>query len=820
MQSSQSIYLGKERKRWGWSRTILQSIRIKKVNKALNNIHNQITDELTKSIHLENSTFKKFFTYKFFENLPLNSLIYIGEFFDDLKQIEESTLHYIFIWKQNQLMKNRNAYLKNAKNYLINLNQILDGKNPNNGIHDIIKAYSKNYDEYKISYKKWIATLKKAFEQLNNNLIQDPKLDHFKKILDLSLKMSENEYEILEKGSFQYYEAEDRTFINPILNYHVLINIYFKCFDIIKSAIINATDITAPDETIEALPFKDILQSVLETYTELQLPFEEQKQTNKLNSTLLLKLKRAQQLFDENFKVEETLTEKEDREYLLANIHFSGTQITLKQACKILQIKPLKDLDTSLQEVEKGTKSIEAHNKYFDEKLKEIRNLSLKYHPDKQQEQKDPIEQRLIYDVINALKKIQHNYIARNLDMCEQPIVYRLFKKEPLQKMVETEFLRPDMLKEQHLRDIVFWRGELLMKGRNTFLSHAKYYLEKCHSLLDSCSIWSRDQRNELASIKEQWEKSEQPYQTVYREEWINRLEQQKKSTQKKECKAIRKYADHLLEDAHKQYQILLSEGRGQKGDQTFVQPILDYRALGELYFKFFDFAEKNQISHPYPLITEETKQTIQTFSYGDLLTSAQETLHKILSGKTEEMSLLFFQLERGQQLLQETFKRKQTILEKSEKRSQEEFKKREEDDLRNRRKMEELIQASEETREELALCRAAREEAERQAASKRAIIEQCYQGMKKMLLPICCEKLQELDQPLQAAIDEESKEVIVQAAIDYENGVLGEEVIEAIIEEIKSDRMTIIEAKKITPALIKRALGKVLHPQDCENVL
>ncbi|MGL9779570.1 MAG: ankyrin repeat domain-containing protein [Wolbachia sp.] len=79
--------------------------------------------------------------------------------------------------------------------------------------------------------------------------------------------------------------------------------------------------------------------------------------------------------------------------------------------------------------------------------------------------------------------------------------------------------------------------------------------------------------------------------------------------------------------------------------------------------------------------------------------------------------------------------------------------------------------------------------------------------SLERIAIKVCASKLAGFDEELQSAVDEESEDKIVEAAMSYARGS-PEQVIDAIIEEIKINREQIIKEGRVSAEIIEAGIG------------
>ncbi|WP_265027456.1 MULTISPECIES: hypothetical protein [unclassified Wolbachia] len=515
------------------------------------------------------------------------------------------------------------------------------------------------------------------------------------------------------------------------------------------------------------------------------------------------------------------------------------TTVTVKRGLESFKMEwlPLY-LDRSLGAVRDGTKTMEDHNKYFNEQVREILKLSKVYHPDKQeQEVNKNSEQILINNVTQALRNI-HDYITKDKGMVENRVVYRLFEDAPIKNIIDRGTLKVgNIVAKSELSSIAFWEGEILMRGRNEYLSSARSCVEVLSKLPKDGNV--------INDVRKGFDESYKRYRNLYQEKWIKNLEELSRNCMRvKELEVVKNDVDMLLKESKEQYEILAGNQRLLEGkaDRVFIEPILEYCNLMNIYFKFFNVTGGkgiNECSMEKNGISEEGKQNIEKLSYQELLKSASDSCNE-LAGKlkrdkrvelsnqgresrTKELGKVLFKLERGAKLLEEKFKERKTLMEREEERiaaEREERRERleaKENEIRKeaqgrKEAQEKLEQLGEVLKQEVQVRQSAEQKAE-QVAQRVKQLEQALEekSLERIAIKVCASKLAGLDEELQSAVNEESEDKIVEAAVGCTSGS-PEQVINAIIEEIKINREQIIKEGKVSVGVIEAGIRSLLN--------
>ncbi|WP_341814262.1 hypothetical protein [Wolbachia endosymbiont (group A) of Machimus atricapillus] len=131
-------------------------------------------------------------------------------------------------------------------------------------------------------------------------------------------------------------------------------------------------------------------------------------------------------------------------------------------------------------------------------------------------------------------------------------------------------------------------------------------------------------------------------------------------------------------------------------------------------------------------------------------------------------------------------------------------------DELRKRKLQEKTEKAEREARARQEAEQRAEQEAQaRQSAEQKAKqLEQELEqkNSEKIAIRACCRKLAKLDEELQDAVSKGSEDKIVEAAVGCTRGS-PEQVIDAIIEEIKINREQIIREGKVSVGVIEAGI-------------
>ncbi|WP_375315959.1 hypothetical protein [Wolbachia endosymbiont (group A) of Colletes cunicularius] len=508
------------------------------------------------------------------------------------------------------------------------------------------------------------------------------------------------------------------------------------------------------------------------------------------------------------------------------------TTVTVKRGLESFKMEwLLLYLDRSLGAVRDGTKTMEDHNKYFNEQVREILKLSKVYHPDKQeQEVNKNSEQILINNVTQALRNI-HDYITKDKSMVENRVVYRLFEDAPIKNVIDRDALKVgNKVAKSELSSIAFWEGEILMRGRNEYLSSVRSCLEVLSKLPKDGNV--------INDVRKGFDESYKRYRNLYQEKWIKNLEELSRNcVREKELEVVKNDVDMLLKESKEQYEILAGNQRLLEGkaDRVFIEPILEYCNLMNIYFKFFNVTGGkgiNECSMEKNGISEEGKQNIEKLSYQELLKSASDSCNE-LAGKlkrdkrvelsnqgresrTKELGKVLFKLERGAKLLEEKFKERKTLMEREEERIAAERKEREQKLRELQERIEQDVQARQEAEQRAEqVAQRAEQEAQRaeQVAQRVKQLEQALEekSLERIAIKVCASKLAGLDEELQSAVNEESEDKIVEAAVGCTSGS-PEQVINAIIEEIKINREQIIKEGKVSVGVIEAGIRSLLN--------
>ncbi|WP_425384576.1 hypothetical protein [Wolbachia endosymbiont (group A) of Cerceris ruficornis] len=509
------------------------------------------------------------------------------------------------------------------------------------------------------------------------------------------------------------------------------------------------------------------------------------------------------------------------------------TTVTVKRGLESFKMEwLLLYLDRSLGAVRDGTKTMEDHNKYFNEQVREILKLSKVYHPDKQeQEVNKNSEQILINNVTQALRNI-HDYITKDKSMVEKRVVYRLFEDAPIKNVIDRDALKVgNKVAKSELSSIAFWEGEILMRGRNEYLSSVRSCLEVLSKLPKDGNV--------INDVRKGFDESYKRYRNLYQEKWIKNLEELSRNcVREKELEVVKNDVDMLLKESKEQYEILEGNQRLLEGkaDRVFIEPILEYCNLMNIYFTFFNVAgEKNmeEYCRERDSISEEEKQEIERLSHQELLKSARDTCSELASKLTKnkkgklvnqegresrikELGRVLFELERATKLLEEKFKERKTLMEREEERIAAEREEREQKLRELQERIEQDVQARQEA-EQRAEQEAQRAEQETQRAEQEAQrvkqLEQALEekSLERIAIKVCASKLAGLDEELQSAVNEESEDKIVEAAVGCTSGS-PEQVINAIIEEIKINREQIIKEGKVSVGVIEAGIRSLLN--------
>ncbi|WP_341814263.1 hypothetical protein [Wolbachia endosymbiont (group A) of Machimus atricapillus] len=533
-------------------------------------------------------------------------------------------------------------------------------------------------------------------------------------------------------------------------------------------------------------------------------------------------------LISSTVKNEEIADELEARSSNLIRRIFSvgdETTVTVKRGLESFKMEwlPLY-LDRSLAAVRDGGKTMEDHNKYFNEQVREILKLSKVYHPDKQeQEVNKNSEQILINNVTQALRNI-HDYITKDKSMVENRVVYRLFEDAPIKNVIDRDALKVgNKVAKSELSSIAFWEGEILMRGRNEYLSSVRSCLEVLSKLPKDGNV--------INDVRKGFDESYKRYRNLYQEKWIKNLEELSRNcVREKELEVVKNDVDMLLKESKEQYEILEGNQRLLEGkaDRVFIEPILEYCNLMNIYFTFFNVTGGkgiNECSMEKNGISEEEKQNIEKLSYQELLKSASDSCNE-LAGKlkrdkrvelsnqgresrTKELGKVLFKLERGAKLLEEKFKERKTLMEREEERIAAEREERKQKLRELQERIEQDVQARQEAEQR------AEQEAQRaeQVAQRVKQLEQALEekSLERIAIKVCASKLAGLDEELQSAVNEESEDKIVEAAVGCTSGS-PEQVINAIIEEIKINREQIIKEGKVSVGVIEAGIRSLLN--------
>jgi hypothetical protein len=308
-------------------------------------------------------------------------------------------------------------------------------------------------------------------------------------------------------------------------------------------------------------------------------------------------------------------------------------------------------------------------------------------------------------------------------------------------------------------------------------------------------------------------------YRGLYQEKWIKNLEElRKRCVGMKELEIVKGDVDMLLKESKEQHEILKrsQELVAGRADKMFIQPILEYYILMNIYFAFFNVVGKDDIKEccrERDSISEEEKREIEKLVRQELLKSARDACSELASELTrskksklanqgkedrlKELGKVLFKLEHAVTLLEEGFKVNETLKEREEKRIEGEREER-------RQKLRELRERTEQDVQ-------ARQEVEQRAGREAQRVRQLEQALEQKILEgiairACARKLTRLDEELQDAVNKESEEKIVEAAISCARGS-PEQVIDAIIEEIKINRDQIIKEGRVSAEIIEAGI-------------
>ncbi|WP_157956342.1 hypothetical protein [Wolbachia endosymbiont of Folsomia candida] len=282
--------------------------------------------------------------------------------------------------------------------------------------------------------------------------------------------------------------------------------------------------------------------------------------------------------------------------------NFDGdANMTLNKALEQFKLKGiLTSLDSSLQDVEEGKKSKEKHGEYAKERIKDFQKLSLRYHPDKQIVAADDI-QKTITEIKKALNSV-HDYVMKETHPNKTyGHIYRLFGELPVSLINSGKELYKiiNVAASSKLFYLALWEEGMLMQERNRYLREAKeHYVEPLENMLSLVKkiLSSKEPMQEakncidsMNKIKGSFEKYNEKYQKSYEEMWVQNLKELNQECKSAEgLKIIKPEVEKLVKEAKEQYQILKSNKAGKvKPDGIFVQPMLEYTNLINMYYKF-----------------------------------------------------------------------------------------------------------------------------------------------------------------------------------------------------------------------------------------
>ncbi|WP_341820618.1 ankyrin repeat domain-containing protein [Wolbachia endosymbiont (group A) of Myopa testacea] len=515
----------------------------------------------------------------------------------------------------------------------------------------------------------------------------------------------------------------------------------------------------------------------------------------------------------------------------------------------------LTKLDESLARVRDLGYSKEAREEY-DSSFKEIfmkqyRQLALKFHPDKQHEETKNSSgaqgKSEKMDNLNKMNQIMEKLYEVSKE--KDSFRYTLFSKIAFdllhQKREEcATLINGNVVAE--LENVTIWRQSGLMYSRNEFLSNAQKYLGQYGNNL-----------HENKKLEDDFRKLQEQYIREYEQLWLTELRGLNNRCKKKdELKVIMDEVDNLVNKSTRQLNILNSI-IGKKGkpdsfwgsvwsvitrqndsagkefneqqskipereqrkngdiDECFVLPILEYSYVMGMYKKlskagipkslvveFRRYAkvegteEFNIQERVGKLSFEELQKEIEVledflFNQRDLNLQEQEAMKYINHDKVKAKVILVQALEEYGKFLEDKFKKEKTLFQRME----EEIKEIQRDKRKIKKETEKMQKVAEQAK---------------LRAEQTGIVSTIFL---EMMLDF------EMDRELEK-ITLNSQTIIVQAVVQcvIEHRLPPEQILNAIIEEIKSNEGQIKKEGKVNVELIENVVSGFVIAVDEEQ--
>ncbi|GFR03881.1 uncharacterized protein TNCT_490801 [Trichonephila clavata] len=319
---------------------------------------------------------------------------------------------------------------------------------------------------------------------------------------------------------------------------------------------------------------------------------------------LLPKEKEVPETAQEAYREENRLEETSRIDKLVRTIYrVDDKEMSLSQALDLLQAKwMLLYLDKSLGGVRNKTKSEGEHKKYFESLVKQLMKLSLTYHSDKGKVKDDEM-QKIINQTTKALRNI-HSYIMQDETFILNKdcyLLYRMYNRIPLSTLSSDEKDISGVVKVSsidgmsalfELSLLADQEEGFLMEARNRYLNDAKAFVKSLHNnLLSIKDAEYNDIRSLSANIEHTrkiFDDAYNKYVEEYYKHWVDYLESLNARCEKSELlEVIKEAVEKLLKESKEQYEMLVGQSYGVNPDENFVLPMLDYFILMEAYYKF-----------------------------------------------------------------------------------------------------------------------------------------------------------------------------------------------------------------------------------------
>ncbi|WP_339045257.1 hypothetical protein [Candidatus Mesenet endosymbiont of Agriotes lineatus] len=504
-------------------------------------------------------------------------------------------------------------------------------------------------------------------------------------------------------------------------------------------------------------------------------------------------------------------------------------------------------LDMSIKDVEEGKKSKGEHDKYFKNRIKDFKRLSLTYHPDKNIQIDINDIQKVINETSKALEGI-HAYVMQDGRANEKyGHIYRLFGEIPISVINGNQEISKivNIAACSKLYYLAYWEEGKLMQARNNYLGKVKEYIALLKNHLNlmekmfNKEAMTKEVGNNLIqatnTIKKDFDECHENYKRDYEENWLENLKLLSEECGKsKEFEIIKPEVDKLLKEGKEQYKILNGYKSDKvKPDEVFVQPVLEYTNLVEVYYKFiiklcedirscfptrvsgFDKEAYNRqkfiVGEGKTEFIEKSKDYIRSkLSYGELSEflnyminyyyhrqnkkELKEEINKYYDDKVQRKeeigNVLIFALDHLAKLYQEEFKQKENWFEKEKRRMEE-----------ARKEMREL-----DARIEEAVARADEEKTRADQAETRAELE-------RRIRKTFTREIRRLGDEL-GDIVENNQDEIVEAVVNYameHRQHPPEPIISTVMGEIKLNREQVISEGIVNAELINTGIRSFL---------